>query len=198
MYEALACQNHATDEKYTTLFHERPHDIVGKYVRLEALQVERHLTDVFHVTSGEPALENKSYDPQEVWGFLEDGPFEDETEICDSFVFQRKPNEAGFCIVHAVTDRVMGVVLLRLDDPRNLTIQLEAPMMQPSREGSKEQLEACYLLIDRLYAFGYRRIQVSIDSQDAEKRKMCSRLGFTLEGSFDTILVFVIRRKPGS
>jgi RimJ/RimL family protein N-acetyltransferase len=182
MYEAISCMNHANDDKYTKLFKERPHDIIGKYIRLEALEVERHLDDVFKVTSGEPALENKSYDPQEVWGFLEDGPFEDEKEMHQSYVFQRKQNEAGFAIVHAVTDRVMGVILLRNDDPRNLTIQLEAPMMQPSREGTKEQLEACYLLMDRLFAYGYRRIQVSIDSQDAGKRKMCTRLGFTLEG----------------
>lgn len=174
--------NHATDDKYTRLFKERPRDIIGKYIRLEALEVERHLADVFKVTSGEPALENKSYDPQEVWGFLEDGPFEDENALHQSFVFQRKQNEAGFAIVHAVTNRVMGVVLIRNDDPRNLTIQLEAPIMQPNREGTKEQIEACYLLLDRLYAYGYRRIQFSIDSQDAEKRKMCTRLGFTLEG----------------
>lgn len=182
MVEAICCQTHHIDDKYTKLFTERPQDIIGKYVRLEALEVKRHLTDVFQVTSGEPALENKSYDPQEVWGFLEDGPFEDETEIHESFVFQRKPNEAGFAIVHAVTDRVMGVILLRHDDPSNLTIQLELPMMQPSREGTKEQLEACFLLMDRLFAYGYRRIQNSIDAQDADKRKLCSRLGFTVEG----------------
>lgn len=182
MYEAISCQNHATDDKYTQLFKDRPRDVIGKYVRLEALEVDRHLADVFKVTSGEPALEMKSYDPQEVWGFSEDGPFDDEEEICKSFVFQRKLNEAGFAIIHAVTDRVMGVILLRHDDPHNLTIQLEVPMMQPGRDGTKEQFEAGFLLMDRLFAFGYRRIQVSIDSQDADKRKTCSRLGFSLEG----------------
>jgi len=182
MYEAICCVNHANDDKYCQLAKERPHDIIGKYVRLEALEVERHLAKVFHVTSGEPALESKSYDPQDVWGFLEDGPFENEQEMHESFVFQRKQNEAGFAIVHSVTDQVMGAVLLRHDDPHNLTIQLETPMMQPTREGSKEQFESCYLLMDRLFAFGYRRIQISVDSQDAEKCKLCTRLGFSLEG----------------
>jgi len=36
--------------------------------------------------------------------------------------------------------------------------------------------------MDRLFAFGYRRIQISIDSQDSVKRKLATRLGFTLEG----------------
>ena len=182
MYEAICCLDHASDDKYNKLFAERPHDIVGRHVRLEALDVERHLSDVFRVTSGEQALENKSYDPQDVWGFLEDGPFDDEREMRDSFVFQRRQNEAGFAIVQSVTDKVLGVILLRHDDPHNLTIQLEPPMMQPTREGSREQLESCYLLMDRLFAHGYRRIQVSIDSQDAEKRKLCTHLGLTLEG----------------
>jgi RimJ/RimL family protein N-acetyltransferase len=144
--------------------------------------VSRHLKDFCRVTSGEPALENKAYDPEEIWGFLEEGPFKDEKEMRKSFVFQRKASEASFAIVHGVTERCMGAILLTNDDPKNLTIQLEPPMIQPFREGGKEQLEACYLLMDRLYAYGYRRIQISIDSQDAEKRKLAARLGFTLEG----------------
>jgi len=182
MYEAICCLNHANDDKYCQLAKERPHDLIGKFVRLEAMETERHLADVFRVTSGQPALEDTAYDPQEVWGFLEEGPFSNPTKLHQSFVFQRKPNEAGFAIVHAVTNRVMGVILLRFDVPLNLTIQLEVPIMPPSREGTKEQLESCFLLMDRLFALGYRRIQVSIDSQDADKRKLCTRLGFTLEG----------------
>ena len=45
-----------------------------------------------------------------------------------------------------------------------------------------EQLECCFLLVDRLFAHGYRRLQIAIDSQDAHKRKLAVRLGFTLEG----------------
>jgi hypothetical protein len=182
LYEAICCVSHQTDDKYATLFHERPFDIIGKYVRLETLNVDRHLVDLFHVTCGDAALEDKPYDANEVWGFLEDGPFESAKEMRESFVFQRQMNEAGFAIVHAVTDRVLGAVLLRGDDPKNLSIQLEPPMMQPIRDGTKEQLEACFLLLDRLFAYGYRRIQLSVDSQDAVNRKLCSRLGFNLEG----------------
>jgi len=182
MYEALCCMNHENEDKYSKLSKERPYDIIGKTVRLEALDVKRHLKDVFRLTSGEPALESKAYDAQEVWGFWEDGPFQNETKLRESFVFQRKQNEAGFAIVNSVTDKTLGVILLRNDDPNNLTIQLEPPIMQPLREGTKEQLESCYMLMDRLFAHGYRRIQISVDSVDADKRKMCTRLGFTLEG----------------
>jgi RimJ/RimL family protein N-acetyltransferase len=182
MYESICCASHSEDDKYQQLFKTRPEDIVGRHVRLEALQIERHLQVVFDVTSGEPALENKSFDPEEIWGFQEDGPFEDAPAMRKSFVFEHLMNEAGFAIVQSVTDRVMGAVHLTHDDPQNLTIQLEAPLMQPSREGSQQQLEACFLLMDRVFAYGYRRIQICIDSQDANKRKWALRLGFTLEG----------------
>jgi RimJ/RimL family protein N-acetyltransferase len=136
------------------------------------------LQDLYQVISLEPALENRSYDPNEVWGFLEDGPFETPEEMRESFVFQRQINDA---VVHGITDRVMGALILKNDNPTNLTIQMESPMMQPSREGSQHQLESCFLLMDRLFAYGYRHVQVLIDSQDAKKRKMAMRLGFTLE-----------------
>ena len=182
LYEALCCATHASDDKHSRLAQERPHDLVGKYVRLEALEPTRHVRPVFAMTSGQPALENSSYDPQDVWGFWEEGPFANPTQLHKSFVFQRKSNEAGFAIVDAITDQVLGVILLRHDDPSNLTIQLEPPILPPSRNGTQLQLESCFLLMDRLFALGYRRIQVSIDAQDADKRKLSRRLGLTLEG----------------
>lgn len=182
LYEAVCCMNHANEMKYEKHFRERPHDIVGKYIRLEALEKERHVKDVFLVTSGEQALSEKSYDPQEIWGFLEEGPFQNESSIRESFVFQRMQNEAGFAVVNSITEKVIGVVILRHDDPQNLSIQLEPPIVHPCREGTREQLEACFLLIDRLFALGYRRIQISIDSQDVTNGKLCKRLAFMSEG----------------
>ena len=36
--------------------------------------------------------------------------------------------------------------------------------------------------MDRLFAYGYRRIQISIDSKDRQGAKLADRLGFTYEG----------------
>jgi RimJ/RimL family protein N-acetyltransferase len=182
VYESLACANHKSDDKYSELFKTRPGDIIGKYVRLEALEVDRHLEDLYTVTSGEPSLGNNSYDPQEIWSFVEDGPFMDAKAMRNSLIIQHKMDEAAFAVINSVTNKLMGTILLMKDDPYNLSIQLEAPIMQPSFDGSREQLETCFLLIDRLVAFGYRRIQLCIDSQDASKRKLALRLGCTLEG----------------
>ena len=184
LYEATCCATLKSDDKFGDLFRQRPYDIIGRYVRLEALSVERHLETLFKITSGQAALDSKAYQPNDVWGFLSDGPFPDARAMRNSFVFQHEPNQAAFGIINNVTDKLVGALLLTNDDPRNLSIQLEPPITGPAHfaDGSQDQLESCFLLLDRLFAYGYRRIQLSIDSQDAVQRKLASRLGFTLEG----------------
>jgi len=183
MHEAVSCQSHATDDKYTALFKDRPQDIMGRHVRLEALEEERHLDKLFALTSGEADTETHAYDPQEIWGFSPEGPFKNKDEMRNSFVFQRKINESAFAIINNVTDRVIGAVILTDDNPQNLGIQLEAPIMRHSWDDTAEQQEACFLLMDRLFAIGYRRIQMSVDAQDGPSRQLALRLGFTLEGT---------------
>lgn len=181
-YESICCATHQADDKYTELFETRPFDIVGRFVRLEALTPERHLTNVFKMTDGSPRLDKKAYDPLEVFGFQPDGPFRTPTDMRKSFVFQRKCNEAGFAMIHTVTERVVGVILLTNDAPEHLSIQIEPPIMPPKSQGTQQQIEACFLLLDRLFAYGYRRIQMAVDSQDPDGNKLANRLGFTFEG----------------
>jgi RimJ/RimL family protein N-acetyltransferase len=189
LYEAIACANHHNEEKFSKLWDERPQDIVGRYVRLEALEVDRHLNDLYAVTSGQPTLGNSNYDPQEIWSFLEEGPFPSPEALRQARVFQHKPNEAAFGIVHSVTDRLIGAIYLTKDDPEYLSIQLEAPLLQPALEGTPEQLEACFLLLDRLFANGYRRVQMSVDAQDPRRRKLAGRLGCTHEGTLSKHMI---------
>eukprot|EP00978_Attheya_sp_CCMP212_P009014 scaffold21210_cov53-Attheya_sp.AAC.7 len=182
MYETLACNTHATEKKMSDHFTNRPEDIVGRMVRLEALEVDRHLQAIYDSTCGEAHLENKSFNPMEVWGFLDCGPFANPKELQNSWVFQRKHNEASFAIVESITDRPIGVIILTNDDPKNLTVSLELPIVKPTSDGTAEQIEACFLVMDKLFALGYRRIQLALDAHDASGKKMPARIGFTQEG----------------
>lgn len=182
LYETVCCENLSSDDKFMNLYKERPQDIVGKWIRLEPLESTRHLKSVHAVTNGEPIFLKKAYDPQEVWGFQVEGPFSSERELHKSFVFQHYDNQASFAILQNLNDRLVGLVTLSNDDPQNLSIQLNTPITGPSSHGSKEQLESCFLLMDRLFANGYRRITISIDSKDSQGSKLADRLGFTFEG----------------
>lgn len=182
LYESCCCDSISSDDKFSALYKNRPGDIIGKWIRLEPLERSRHLNAVFAITNGEPIFLKKSYDPQEVWGFRVDGPFAGRDKLNNSFVFQHHENQAAFAILQNLNDRLVGVVILDKDNPLNLSIQLDPPIIGPSNNGSKEQLEACFLLLDRLFAHGYRRIQISIDSKDGHGAKLADRLGFTYEG----------------
>lgn len=182
LYESVACESLSADDKFSTLYKERPQDIIGKWIRLEPLHVNRHLQAVHSVTNGDPIFLKPAYDPQEVWGFQIQGPFRTPEELRQSFVFQHFDNEASFAILQNLSDRLVGVVSVSNDQPQNLSIQLNTPIVGPSNYGSKEQLEASFLVMDRLFAYGYRRIQISIDSKDSQGAKLADRLGFTFEG----------------
>jgi RimJ/RimL family protein N-acetyltransferase len=125
---------------------------------------------------------HKQYDPEEVWGFLEYGPFKSEKDLLESGIFTLERDQAGFAIVDMITDRILGVVHLTNDDPKNLNVQLDLPIVKPSSEGSSEVLEACFLVLDRLFAYGYRRVQIAIDTQDVRAKRIPRSLGFTQEG----------------
>eukprot|EP00559_Dactyliosolen_fragilissimus_P002272 CAMPEP_0184859346 /NCGR_PEP_ID=MMETSP0580-20130426/4347_1 /TAXON_ID=1118495 /ORGANISM="Dactyliosolen fragilissimus" /LENGTH=555 /DNA_ID=CAMNT_0027355935 /DNA_START=195 /DNA_END=1862 /DNA_ORIENTATION=+ len=182
MYEAVSCKDHETEKKYRTHWIDHPSDIVGRTIRLELLDADRHLSTVFRVLSGQAYRENQSYDPNEIWGFRHQGPFGSEEEMRNSYIFQQKYNEAAYAIVEYLTDRVIGVILLTNDDPDNLSITIDAPIVKPTSEGTVEQIEACFLLMDKLFALGYRRIQYLVDSMDTTGKKLAGRIGFTQEG----------------
>ncbi len=182
MYESMAGKSHESDERYATLYKERPQDVIGKTCRLEPLLRSRHAKELWEITSGNACNEHKAYNADEVWGFLDCGPFKNVTELQESEVFQLEHNAAGFAIVEFVTDRLVGVIHLSKDDPKNLNVQLDLPIVKPSSDGSIEQLEACFLLLDRLFAHGYRRVQICVDALDVRGKRLPQRLGFTQEG----------------
>ena len=181
LYEHIACATHGSDDKFRELYEARPQDLIGRLVRLEALEVDRHAGELHDITCGEAYFENKAFDPKEVWGFLNYGPFKKEEDLKECPIFHRQNNEAAFAIIENVTDRLLGIVMLTKDEPQNLSIQMETPIIKPSSAGGPEPIEACFLLLEKLFALGYRRIQMAVDSQDANNKKQAVRLGFTKE-----------------
>lgn len=183
-YEAVTCASHATESTHRERWIARPADIVGRTVRLETLEWDRHGEEFWGLTCGDVYGKEKAFDPNEVWSFEEEGPFgKGIGEMKESFVFRVEEDGATFAIVENVTERMLGVVRLTNDDPRNLTVSLELPIVTPASEGTVETIEGCFLLLDRLFAQGYRRVQLSVDSMDTVGKKLCGRLGFTQEGT---------------
>jgi len=184
MYEAVACQNEGSMKLYDKLFLENPGDIIGRTVRLEPLTVEDHAEDLHKVTCGEGVDEAKlkPFNPKVVWGFLDCGPFPNSSELAKSRIFRRRANEAAFAIVNSDSNRVVGLIILTNDDPLNLSIELEAPIVNPDFKESVQEYEAIFLVLDRLFAYGYRRVQMTLDAKDHDRKRLPIRLGFMQEG----------------
>ena len=189
VYETQACSTHDNEEKFRKLYAERPEDLVGKLVRLEALEVKRHLETLFDFTCGDAYLENKPFAPNRVWGFFDYGPFKDDAELKNSPVFQRLPNEAAFAVVENVTNRFVGVVTVANDNPQNLSIDILPPIFSPSHEESTVLVEAFFMVMDKLFALGYRRVQLTVDTQDASNKRLAAKLGFTKEAEIPKHMV---------
>ena len=187
LVESIACENHTTVEYYhNDVFVNRPNDIIGAYVRLEPLD-EPHGNEIYHSTcTGEPTMEClKAYNPYDVWCFHDEGPFQTVEELRQSkYVFPHLNNTASFVIRQNVTNHFIGIVMLLNDEPEHLSVQLQIPFMAPKYQPStcKECMEGYFLIIDRLFAYGYRRICMMVDTQDIQSIQFIHRMGFTHEG----------------
>lgn len=179
IYEEISCVSQDTMKDYKTLMQTYPQDIIGRKVRLQPLDPKRHAADLFH------SLVTESTDRESMWYFSEYGPFKDSDEMAASRLFQRLEGEAAFAIYQHDTENLIGCILLCNDDPKNLSIELDAcfTSSQQLSSSSDEELEACFLILDRLFGFQYRRIQMTCDAADTRKNKLSARLGFLLEGT---------------
>lgn len=183
VYQMVSCKNSATVDFYEKLFVERPYDLVGRTIRLEPLQADRHVKGLYKVTSGEQYdADEMQYNPSLIWAFLDCGPFQDERQMeqCPE-LFHRGDGEAAFCIIDSSLNTPCGVIIVTNDDPKNLTIDIEPPIVKLNARGTEIEMEAVFLIMDRLFALGYRRIQMLTDALDYEARKLPARMGFTQE-----------------
>jgi hypothetical protein len=191
LYERIVCADHPTEAAYAQLFLDRPCDIVGRHVRLEALDADRHAAALWAATHGLPTRDyHKSYDPQDVWCFCENGPFDSVEAMRQSFLFQPSNHRTAAFAIRPAADTspggaVLGVVRLVLDEPENLSLQLQLPILSLGcPRTSPECLEACFLLVDRVFfGYSYRRVYCWVDPLDVPGRQWVSRhLGMTSEG----------------
>lgn len=179
IYEDVSCVSQDTIKYFFPLMQSYPQDIVGRKVRLQPLDPKVHAEELFH------SLSTESADGESMWCFSEYGPFHDPDEMAHSHLFQRLPGEAAFAIYQHGTGNLIGCILLGSDDPKNLSIELDAcfTATQQVSLSSDEELEACFLLLDRLFGFHYRRVCMVCDVADIRKNKLAARLGFLLEGT---------------
>ncbi len=151
--------------------------MVGRFCRLEALEAGRHAEDLFAANAQDAGGRN--------WTYLSYGPFarlQAYTEWASQM--SQSDNPLFYAIVDARAGRATGVAAyLRID--RNAgSIEVGHLNYSPLLQRTPASTEAMYLMMDRVFALGYRRYEWKCDALNAPSRAAAERLGFCYEGTF--------------
>jgi RimJ/RimL family protein N-acetyltransferase len=152
--------------------------MVGRYVRVESLDLERHAIDLYaaYATDRDDRL----------WTYLPHGPYprlENYLERVRTAYLGNDP------LVHAVIDLRSGKPLGQASymniDPSAGCIEVGGITYAPALQRTTAATEAMYLMMRRVFdELGYRRYAWQCNALNAPSRAAAVRLGFTLEGIF--------------
>ena len=152
--------------------------IVGRFCRVEPVDIDRHGRDLFAAFHQEGTQEN--------WTYLHDGPFASEGAFLDWMTTSCLGDDPLF---YAIVDKVLGKALgvasyLRIV-PDVGVIEVGSIHFSPALQCRPEATEAMLLMMRRVFSeLGYRRYEWKCDALNAPSRRAAERLGFRFEGIF--------------
>ena len=152
--------------------------MMGRFCRLERLDVERHVADLWAANS----LDCEA----RMWTYLPWGPFRSFDEYL-AYMQTVAPKEDP--LIHAVididTDKAVGVAsYLRVNADAG-TIEVGGLAYSPLLQRRPAATEAMYLMMRRVFdELGYRRYEWKCNALNAPSRAAATRLGFQFEGIF--------------
>lgn len=163
--------------------------IEGAFCRLEPLQPERHLADLFAAYGDDK--EGK------VWTYLFNGPyksFEDYRAWGDRAACSDDP--LPHAIIAQASGQALGVASFMRIDPASGVIEVGGIAYSPKLQRTPAATEAMYLMMRRVFdELGYRRYEWKCDSLNAASRAAAQRLGFRFEGIFRQAVVYKGRNR---
>ncbi|VVD86748.1 GNAT family N-acetyltransferase [Pandoraea anhela] len=158
--------------------------IVGRYCRLEPIDVERHAKDLYDAYS--TAADGRD------WTYMTGGPFAD---FDSYYAYATKLAASADPLHHAVIDlatgKAVGTLSLMRIDPANGVVEVGHVAYSPLLKRTRAGTEAQYLLMRRAFdELGYRRYEWKCDALNAPSRRAAARYGFTFEGIFRQAIVY--------
>jgi RimJ/RimL family protein N-acetyltransferase len=150
--------------------------ITGKHVTLEPLK-EHHIDSLFPSVSGEA----HAY----LWDWMPSGPF---YELADFQLYIKRCAESKDVCFWAVRDGNTGQVVghtsfLRID-AANACVEIGHIMYAPSLQKTTAATEIWYLLAERAFASGFRRLEWKCNAANKPSRRAALRFGHVYEGVF--------------
>lgn len=165
-----------------------PVTLIGSFVRLEPLDLDRDVGALYAVSNGEPAqLGDRTiaaYDADAlIWRYMPVGPFADVNAMRAALRAQvDAPNGLCLCVFDQATGRQIGAVNFMANMPEHLKVELGSIWYSPLVQRTKTSLEATYLMLRHAFALGYRRVEWKCDTFNERSRRSALRMGFQFEG----------------
>lgn len=149
----------------------------GQYARLERLDAEAHVGDLFRANS-----ENKV---DRIWDYLPYGPFHAQatyhcwvremSKLDDPFFYAIKDKDLG---------RFCGVASYQRIGPNAGTIEVGHINMARALQRTRAATEAMYLMMKWAFEAGFRWYEWKCDTLNVGSRRAAQRLGFSYEDVF--------------
>jgi len=166
--------------------------MVGRWCRVEPLDVEKHAAELHEANLDDPEGRN--------WTYLTSDPFQ---ELEPYAAWLRKMSAAGDPFFHAIIDartgKAVGIAAYLRIDAANGVIEVGHINYSPRLQRTAAATEAMFLMMQRAFdELGYRRYEWKCDSLNEPSRAAARRLGFQYEGLFRQALVYKNRNRDSA
>ena len=163
--------------------------LTGRYCRIEPVDVERHVADLFDAYSS--AADGRD------WTYFAVGPFDSLSAYRAQLTrMAASKDPLHYAVIDLATGKPVGTFALMRIDPANGVIEVGHVTYSPRLKRTRIATDAMFLLMSEVFdKLGYRRFEWKCDSLNQPSRNAALRYGFTFEGIFRQAIVYHERNR---
>ncbi len=169
--------------------HPRGATMQGSLCRLEPIDLDRHLSDLFAAFAQDQDQRN--------WTYLPYGPFATEDDLSEWISSSCLGDDpCFFSVIDLATDKAVGVASYLRIVPGVGVIEVGHIHFSPLMQGRAISTEAMYLMMRQVFdVLGYRRYEWKCDALNRPSCSAAQRLGFMFEGIFRQATLYKRRNR---
>ncbi|MBW7909146.1 MAG: GNAT family N-acetyltransferase [Kiritimatiellae bacterium] len=160
----------------------------GRYCRIEPMDVDRHVGDLFEADQLDVSGAG--------WTYLPAGPFAALRDMQEWMrAMLREPGRYFFALMDKRDGRASGMASYHRIDRAAGSLEVGFIRLSPRLQRSRAATEAMFLLMQNVFELGYRRYEWKCDAFNAPSRTAAQRLGFSYEGTFRQATIYKGRNR---
>jgi len=166
-----------------------PEAMIGRFCRLESLDVAKHAKCLFAAFSLDLSHHN--------WTYLPYGPFEDLTSFIKWLnAYSTGSDPLFYVVVNQKNGEIVGMASYLRIAPAVGAIEVGDIHFSPKMQQTPMATEAMYLMMARVFdELGYRRYEWKCDALNAPSKKAATRFGFSYEGMWRQATIYKGRNR---